>query len=558
MSNPTTGNESQFNAPFNILPNARLLSPTRIITTQFNSDLGENSWSTTNNINDSATQFFSLNPTQKTSTVSQFSRPDQFSQKDSDRNIALTTKSFPVQSSNIDGNALLKKGIGAAASVLGGISGLTTITAGAAGIFNSSTVTPYNTLPFERLRNTEGVKYQDFRTKLRIGNDTTPGQEVLQSLTALKANGASAALRGSSRALLYTATSLAPGGTYSVFNIKQTYGYGEHDAPGAIRSDFTARSLVNTRWNRIDQRFDPTNNFLEKALPFRGDKVNVIDFGKRTLSEAYRWMPRREKILGIDLKGVADKLGVTQDFIKFYFTGPAIQPGGDQEDDIIAFRATITNMDDSFNADWNSVQMVGRADPNYHYSSFSRGGSLTFEVYATDRDELKPIYRKLNALASYTAPIYDSETITMKGPWMRLTVGDIHNQQPITLTSVTYTYGFDASWEINIEDDPDMMQVPMKVSVNCQFNIVSNDIPQNNGRLLSLAKRYSSGSAIQGDDNWLSDFKTSIPDPEFAEAVQNATPSEIRKKARELRENTDLNRKDSISKARELLNPQGN
>ena len=145
MSNPTTGNESQFNAPFNILPdlkllnptrttttqfnapfdilpNARLLSPTRIITTQFNSDLAENSWSTTNNINDSATQFFSLNPTQKTSIVSQFSRPDQFSQKDSDRNIALTTKAFPVQSSNIDGNALLKKGIGAAASVLGGIS----------------------------------------------------------------------------------------------------------------------------------------------------------------------------------------------------------------------------------------------------------------------------------------------------------------------------------------------------------------------------------------------------------------------------------------------------
>jgi len=159
---------------------------------------------------------------------------------------------------------------------------------------------------------------------------------------------------------------------------------------------------------------------------------------------------------------------------------------------------------------------------------------LTFEVYATDRDELKPIYRKLNALASYTAPIYDSETIALKGPWMRLTVGDIHNQQPITLTSVTYTYGFDASWEINIEDDPDMMQVPMKVSVNCQFNIVSNDIPQNNGRLLSLAKRYSSGSsAIQGDDNWLSDFKTSIPDPEFAEAVQNESNRQRRKRKRD-------------------------
>lgn len=550
MSNPTTGNESQFkapfnilpdlkllnptrtttsqfNAPFDILPNARLSNPTRIITTQFNSDLGENSWSSTNNINDLATQFFSLNPTQKTNTVSQFSRPDQFSQKDSEENLRLTTRAFPMESSNIIGDTLARKGINLAGSIIGGTTGLTTVTAGTFSLATGTVglTTPYNTLPMDSLRNTPGVKYQDFRTKLRIANEADTDQQVLQSIAAISVNGASAATRltrtfPSNRARAYAVTSLAPGGAYSVFNIKQTYGYGEHDAPSALRKDFTARSLVNKTWDYNKGDFVATKRAIEVATPFRGDKVNVIDFGKRTLLEAYRWKPSREDVLGADLGNIADTLGinkldVTQDFIKFYFTGPAIQPGGNQKDDIIAFRATITNMDDSFSADWNSVQMVGRADPNYHYSSFSRGGSLTFEVYATDRDELKPIYRKLNALASYTAPIYDMDTIAMKGPWMRLTVGDIHNQQPIVLTSVTYTYGFDASWEINIEDDKEMMQVPMKVSVNCQFNIVANDIPQNNGRMLSLARRYDSGSkGIKGDDNWLSDFKENVPDPD--------------------------------------------
>ena len=103
-----------------------------------------------------------------------------------------------------------------------------------------------------------------------------------------------------------------------------------------------------------------------------------------------------------------NKLGVTQDFIKFYFTGPKLFNGNSNAktdtDDIIIFRAAITNLDDSFTANWSPINMIGRADPNYHYTGFGRDLSISFDIYATDRDEVKPIYRKLNALAGYTAP----------------------------------------------------------------------------------------------------------------------------------------------------------
>jgi hypothetical protein len=201
--------------------------------------------------------------------------------------------------------------------------------------------------------------------------------------------------------------------------------------------------------------------------------------------------------------------GTTQDFIKFYFTGPALHNNAavGTTDDIIVFRATLGSLSDSFQANWTPVNMIGRADPNYQYTGYSRDVSLDFTVYATDRDELKPIYRKLNALAGYMAPTYLKDSIAMQAPWMRLTIGDLFHQQPVILTALDYTLvDQDTTWEINIEKDPTMMEVPHKVTVRCSFTMISDFLPQKGGRFYSLAKEYdSSGNPIAGNSNWLSD-----------------------------------------------------
>jgi hypothetical protein len=191
-------------------------------------------------------------------------------------------------------------------------------------------------------------------------------------------------------------------------------------------------------------------------------------------------------------------------------TGPKLFNGDinkEATDDIIVFRATINSLSDTFNANWTPVTMVGRADPNYQYTGFGRDLSLDFTVYATDRDEMQPIWRKLNALAGYTAPTYTLDSIALKAPWMRITIGDLFVQTPVLLTSVSYTlHDADTTWEINIEDDPTMMQAPHKVSVSCAFTVIGDDLPQKNGRFYTLAKDWdASGSAKLGPNNWLSD-----------------------------------------------------
>jgi hypothetical protein len=398
----------------------------------------------------------------------------------------------------------------------------------------------YTSLPFDKLKSPSLVKYSDFRSRVNIDLDSKQGvgQQTLAYITSRRVDGFSAALRGSVKAAIYSAAAVSPIGPYSIFNLDGVgftgYGYGEHDHPDAIRKDFTMRSHISTRWipgtgatlvgsnvlgvntiasQAVRGRFARTNNPAELATPFRGDKVNVVDFGKRRLKDAYLWNPDRlfsiDNILGMNL----DRLGMTQDFIKFYLTGPKLQAGSDLDmDDIMVFRATIQDINDSHGASWSPQQMIGRADPNYIYTGYSRDLSISFDIYATDRDEMQPIYRKLNALAGYTAPTYNPESIAMEAPWLRITIGDLFVQTPVVLKSVGLTFGgADSPWEVNIEDDPNMMQAPLKIGVSLSFNVVSDYLPQQGGRFYTLAKRFSSDAQpLAGNDNWLSDSKGNL------------------------------------------------
>ena len=73
---------------------------------------------------------------------------------------------------------------------------------------------------------------------------------------------------------------------------------------------------------------------------------------------------------------------------------------------LFLFRAYLTAFDDSYNASWNSFKYIGRAEDFYTYGGFSRSIQVGFQVAASSRGELTPLYSKLNALAGSTAPTY--------------------------------------------------------------------------------------------------------------------------------------------------------
>jgi hypothetical protein len=372
---------------------------------------------------------------------------------------------------------------------------------------------PFSSMPFTRKADIENWmfgKYKDFRAF----------KGYVFSVDDMRLDGASAATRnlgnqdvtnGNAVSAVYAAAAATPGGVYKLFNLESVYGWGNHGDTNALRRDFTARSQVATRWasglGANPGSWLPTKNPIEMVTEFRGDKINVIDFSERKLSDVYRWKPPMFPGLEKWNKFVS-ATDLTKDFIKFYFTGPKLQNGLDLVDDIMVFRAIIDTFSDTHSPTWSAVQMIGRADPNYMYTGYSRDISLSFTVYATSRDEMKPIYRKLNALAGYTVPDYINNTsIAMKSPWLRMTIGDLLVQQPVIINSLDYTFiDSDTTWEINVENDPTMMQAPHKVSVSLGLHVLSDTLPQKNGRMYTLAKQFEkTGVPIEGGDNWLSD-----------------------------------------------------
>ena len=455
---------------------------------------------------------------------------------------------------NLTNDKFLRNSFGYASSIAAGALGFPQIGQSAQKVFNTAIDSngvldnTYFTLPFNQLTNklnfsgnvidiTNSIgslsPYPDFRAKRFASAFANQSANLLTKIGSAIGNarkdGAAASLRpglASGRAGLYAGTSLTPAGAYALFNLNGVgqfgYGWGEHDNKFALRSDFTLRSQINTEWrpNRIQGnkgKFARTNFPLEVVTPFRGDKVTVIDFGKRLLKNAYQWKPSPE----LDSENsTVPKTSLTKDFIKFFLTGPTLTAknlvAGGGSDDIIVFRAVLTSLADSFSPSWTDVKMIGRADPNYQYTGYGRSLSLGFDIVITDRDEIKPTWRKLNALAGYCAPKYDPTSIALVGPWMRITLGDLFHQTAVVMTSLSYTYDLDHSWEINIEGDREMFETPRKISVSCDFNVITDSLPQNNGRFFSLAKQYNDDNIPkQNNDNWLSDFESNIPDEDF-------------------------------------------
>jgi hypothetical protein len=446
-----------------------------------------------------------------------------------------------AKTTNITLGSLAQKATGFAVGSIGSLSGIPQVAQIGQSFTNSSEnyspKSAYAVAALDAMKSTNniGIQYPDFRAR----KFPKAGAGTAAALSTKRVDGLAVSQRtlfdrsdaGNNktaiRSGLYSATSISPYGAYSIFNLQTLYGWGDHDNPYALRNDFTAQSHVATQWipgtvtdvstdispskyNQDLGSWAPTKNALSKVTPFRGDKVNVIDFSQRTLKEAYRWLPKpKNKILG----AISDftKAGQTADLIKFFFTGPKLHAGNTtEEDDIIVFRAVIGSISDSFNASWPGFQLIGRGDQNFQYGGFTRDISIDFTVYATDRDEVKPIWRKLNALAGYTAPEYTKDNIALVAPWMRITIGDLFNQQAVLVKSVNYTlHNADTTWETNIEQDPQMMQTPHKVDVNLTLTPITDWLPQKGGKFYSLAKRFDgeSGLPLPGNDNWLSDTK---------------------------------------------------
>jgi hypothetical protein len=273
--------------------------------------------------------------------------------------------------------------------------------------------------------------------------------------------------------------------------------------PGPYPGINDFRSTIEENWVGDSKKADYANKNLEKngwgtqgavgadrsdytKASGRGDKVNLIGYRKNKLSA---------ELAKGDYSEITPN---TKDFIAFYFSGP--KHHADVSDDVIIFRANIQGFSDAFSPEWSTINIMGRADKAYIYTGFERSISFTFMVAATSRDEMKPMWQKINFLSTYTMPDYNPNG-RMVGPFMRITIGNLFQNTPIFLESLNIAIPDDATWETNLDGDPNMKQLPTMAEISVTAKVLADYRPQKMGRAYSLSTFGKEGS---GTNNWLS------------------------------------------------------
>ena len=265
---------------------------------------------------------------------------------------------------------------------------------------------------------------------------------------------------------------------YDQRNLETKYGFGKLGEVGAVRTDPNKFLVSSTDFNKKPKNEKDQPQFVLINKPeFRGDKVTAINIA----SPGYK-----KQVYA----------GNGQDLITFYFED------GEEGTNVMPFRCTMTGYSDSFTPGWDRIDIMGRPDGAYLYTTFERSVSFNFTVAALSRSEMIPMWRKLNYLSTYTMPDFNNSATRPSGPFMRISIGSLFKNTPGFISSLTYTVPDDATWDIaeDAKDTPDAKQLPMIVDVAMSFTIVGDFRPQLKGRAYSL----------QGDRDWLKDSVTKL------------------------------------------------
>jgi len=221
--------------------------------------------------------------------------------------------------------------------------------------------------------------------------------------------------------------------------------------------------ISDFRTSLLKQQEEPggKKNILSKAPDYKDknieQRVNLGDPGRRS-KDVSSYTKGTGDILTRDLitamplyqsNDIADHGGDRNDLVKFSIG--IIDNNNPKNRTYIHFRAFLDSMDDNYAAEWNSFKYMGRGENFFRYNGFTRTINLGWTVAAQSKEELIPMYQKLNFLASSLAPDYSADGY-MRGNLAVITVGGYLFDQPGIINSINYSVPTESPWEIGIND----------------------------------------------------------------------------------------------------------
>ena len=181
----------------------------------------------------------------------------------------------------------------------------------------------------------------------------------------------------------------------------------------------------------------------------------------------------------------------------------------------VHFRAFITSFSDNHNAEWQGSKYAGRGENFYTYQGFDRSVQLGFLVAAQSKEEMKPLWQKLNFLVSGLYPDY-TDNGYMRGNLTRFTLGEYFYRTPGIITNLNITIEQDYAWEIKmrqregVEEDK-QMELPQICSISLTFIPILDKLPKRGTKVPLIMT-----DKMKGIQNYLNDpnlIDECIPNP---------------------------------------------
>jgi hypothetical protein len=217
----------------------------------------------------------------------------------------------------------------------------------------------------------------------------------------------------------------------------------------------------------------PSTSRIRMVSP--GQTGNIIDYTAGKLDGEGKKIGPVDQINALPIYSTSlgnSKSVEGNDLVKFRIA--AINNQNPNKGDYIHFRAFIDSFSDTYGASWNPQKYMGRAEPFYKYSGFTRNINLSFTAAAQSREEIMIMYRKLNYLVSNLSPDY-TDSGYMAGPLVQLTMGGWCYELPGFISAMTLDVPQESPWEIGIPNldrgttsaggitfrDPSVKEMPM-------------------------------------------------------------------------------------------------
>jgi len=193
----------------------------------------------------------------------------------------------------------------------------------------------------------------------------------------------------------------------------------------------------------------------------------------------------------------------TADIIKFGFE--CIDNDDPTKAIALVFRAFLEGqITDSHSGEFNSFKYLGRGETFRTYQGFDRTVGFGFKIYMQSRQEMLPLYTKLNNLVSQVYPDYSAQSNLMRGNVVKLTIGDYLYRVPGFLESVNVTIdNSNTPWEIVLDSttETDVAQLPHMITVQCSFKPIMDILPRKAKKsdlFVPLIANGRGGSMING------------------------------------------------------------